>query len=137
MRFIRRTANGRAETNPRLDDILTIYKLGENNLRVVYIEQTQDGIMRDTVLMNYQKLSYYLLRIFWMLAIDEDPFQSIQFYIPGYPQTLMNVQSLQQNLPVIMDIIMNTCWQWPVIARGSAPTDTTPTAGHPAPLTPQ
>jgi hypothetical protein len=136
IRFIRRTRNGGAEGNPRLDDILTIYKLGENNLRVVYIEQTEDGIMRDMALMTYQKLSHYLMRIFWMLTIDDDPFQSVQFYIPGYPQTLIKVATVQTNLPILMDIILNTCWHWPVVARPSA-ADTTATEGPPLHPVPQ
>lgn len=139
VRFIRRTANGSAERNPRLDDILTIHKLGENNLRVVYVEQTVDGIMRDTALMTYQKLTHYLMRIFWMLAIDEDPFQSVQFYIPGYPQILIKVCTVQNNLPVLMDIIINTCWHWPVVARAATtePIGMIPTEVPPPPPAPQ
>ena len=93
-------------------------------------------MLRDTTMMTYQKLLHYLLRIFWMLSIDEDPFQSVQIMIPGYPQILIGVNTLNSNLPYIMDIILNTCWHWPAIAtrRTGAeaeapliPTDTTPT----------
>jgi hypothetical protein len=131
IRFIRRRPNGGAEANPRLDDILTIQKLGENNLRVIYIEQTEDGVMRDTTLMTYQKMLHYLTRIFWMLSIDEDPFQSVQLMIPGYPQILISVATLQAHLPMLLDLIINTCWHWPVIARRTEAANETTRDEHP------
>ncbi|NDE15068.1 hypothetical protein EBZ80_09080 [bacterium] len=135
IRFIRRRSNDRAEANPQFDDILKIHKLGENNLRVTYVEQTEDGVMRDTTMMTYQKLVHYLLRVFWMLSIDEDPFQSVQLIIPAHPQILIGVSTLQTHLPVLLEIIVGTCWHWPVISRremqpqpqSQSVIDTTPT----------
>jgi len=95
--FIRRTANGTAQTDSRLDDTLQIQKL-----------------------MTYQKLIHYLYRVFWMLSLDEDPFQSVQFIVPGYPTTLIRVDSLRGQLAGVMDILTATMFQWPTIARPEA-----------------
>lgn len=115
--FIRRTANGHAQTDSRLDDTLTIQKLGENNVRVTYTERSEDGKLVDTTLMTYQKLIHYLYRIFWMLSLDEDPFQSVQLIVPGYPTTLIRVDTLRGQLGGVMDVLVNTLWQWPTIGR--------------------
>lgn len=122
--FIRRTANGMAQTDSRLDDTMRIQKLGENNVRVTYSERSEDGTLMDTTLMTYQKLIHYLYRVFWMLSLDEDPFQSVQFIIPGYPTTLIRVDSLRGQLAGVMDILTSTMWHWPTIARPEAGEDT-------------
>jgi len=118
--FIRRTANGMAQTDSRLDDTLRIQKLGENNVRVTYSERSEDGTLMDTTLMTYQKLIHYLYRVFWMLSLDEDPFQSVQFIVPGYPTTLIRVDSLRGQLAGVMEILTTTMFQWPTIARPEA-----------------
>ncbi len=115
--FIRRTANGLAQTDSRLDDTLTVQKLGENNVRVTYTERSEDGRIVDTTLMTYQKLIHYLYRIFWMLSLDEDPFQSVQLIVPGYPTTLVRVDAMRAQLGGVMDVLINTMWQWPTIGR--------------------
>lgn len=115
--FIRRTANGLAQTDSRLDDTLRIQKLGENNVRATYTERSEDGPLVDTTLMTYQKLIHYLYRVFWMLSLDEDPFQSVQLIVPGYPTTLVRVDTLRGQIGSVMDVLVNTMWQWPTIGR--------------------
>jgi hypothetical protein len=115
--FIRRTPNGTAQTDARLDDTLRIQKIGENNVRVLYTERTEDGALVDITMMTYQKLTHYLYRIFWMLSLDEDPFQSVQFAVPGYPTTLVRVDTLRGQLGSIMDVLATTMVHWPTIGR--------------------
>lgn len=118
MRFVRRIMpEGIAEPDPELDDLLVVQKLGENTLRVTYTERTHDGVLRDTTVMTYQKFFHYLWRLLWLLTIDADPFQSVQLMIPSFPIVLVPVATLQQHMVQIMDIVMTTCWQWPVVAR--------------------
>jgi hypothetical protein len=121
--FIRRTANGRAQTDSRLDDTLQVQKLGENNVRVTYTERSEDGRIIDTTLMTYQRLIHYLYRIFWMLSLDEDPFQSVQLIVPGYPTTLIRVDTLRAQLGGVMDVLVNALWHWPTIGRPDGDTD--------------
>lgn len=128
--FIRRTANGLAQTDSRLDDTLSVQKLGENNVRVTYTERSEDGRIVDTTLMTYQKLIHYLYRIFWMLTLDEDPFQSVQFIVPGYPTTLIRVDALRGQLGGMMDVLINTMWQWPTIGRAEEDSEAARRDGH-------
>jgi hypothetical protein len=117
-RFVRRRMpEGIAEPDPELDDLLVVQKLGENTLRVTYTERTQDGVLRDTTVMTYQRFFHYLWRLLWLLTIDVDPFQNVQLMIPSFPIVLVPVPTLQHHMVQIMDIVMTTCWQWPVVAR--------------------
>jgi hypothetical protein len=140
LRFIRRRQGGVPEQNPDLDDSLRIQKLGENNLRVTYTERSEDGAICDTTLMTYQRFFQYVWRVLWMLTIDVDPFQNVQLNIPGYPVILLPVTTINQNMVTIMDILMTTCWQWPVVGRDprrvtAAETSSTESSGPP-PLEP-
>lgn len=117
LQFIRRREGGLPEPNPLLDDSLTVTKLGENNLRVTYTERTEDGVLRDTVVMGYQRFFHYMWRLLWLLSIDTDPFQNVQLMIPTYPTVLIPVSTLNQHIPAVLDILMNTCWQWPTVRR--------------------
>ena len=121
IRFIRRREGGIPETNPLLDDILRVSKLGENNLRVTYTERTDDGVLCDSMLMGYQRFLHYVSRLLWLLSVDVDPFQNIQLIIPGYPMVLIPVSTVSQNMAIILDILMTTCWQWPTVRRAEVP----------------
>ena len=115
LRFIRKTRLD----SPRMDDELQIKKLGENNLRVLYVDSSEEGQIRDVTHMTYHKLLHYITRIMWLLTVDTDPFISVQVNIPGFPVTLIPVAALQTSMMPLMDILINTCWQWPVLAEGS------------------
>lgn len=115
--FIRRTE----VDNPERDDCLRIEKLGENNLRLTYTERSVDGPIVDTALVTYQKLAHYLFRLFWILSIDEDPFQSVQAMIPSYPTFRLNAEALKANVNTVLDMVMTTCWHWPALSRAAAP----------------
>lgn len=115
LRFIRKTRLD----SPRMDDELQIKKLGENNLRVLYVDSSEEGQLRDVTHMTYHKLLHYITRIMWLLTVDTDPFISVQVNIPGFPVTLIPVAALQTSMMPLMDILINTCWQWPVLAEGS------------------
>ena len=113
IRFLRRAANGNARMNPATDDTLKIVKLGENSVRCLYTEKSGGDRICDSMIFTYQQLLVYLYRVFFLLGLDEDPFKSVQFFIPGYPTILVEVTMLQRNLPQIMEILTATCWTWP------------------------
>ncbi len=118
--------------NPATDDTLRISKLGENSVRTIYIEKSGDGAVIDTSLMNYQGLMAYLYRVFYLLGLDEDPFASVQFFIPGYPTILIEVATLHANVNTLMELVMSTCWSWPAVGR-LAPRAPQPQPQSPAP----
>jgi hypothetical protein len=119
--FIRRPATGRTDSVPDRDDCLRIEKLSENNIRVTYTERSADGPIIDTTTMSYQKLTHYMFRLFWVLSLDEDPFDSVQTMIPGYPSFTLCVPAFKTCVGTIVDMILTTCWQWPTISRMPAP----------------
>ena len=124
IRFIRRLANGTAESNPARDDILRISRLAENSLRVVYTERSDDSTVVDIMICTNQQLLAYLYRIFWVTEIDEDPFQSLQFFVPGFPTFLVQVPTLKQKMSAILDLVISLCWNWPTVGNpnyGGAP----------------
>ena len=123
--FIRKT------NNPRMDDRLVITKLGENNIRISYTERSHDGCLMDTAIFGYHKLLHYLARVLWLVTVDTDPFVSVQVMIPSYPTSLIAADKLVPAIPIIMDMVMGVCWQWPTVSNNEVTplrivNDTTP-----------
>ena len=110
MRFLR-SAN--RETFTERDDILKITKLGENNVRVCYTERSLGGAVMDLQNMTYQTCLAYLIRVFHLLTIDEDPFQSVQISFPNHPTILLSVSSLKTNMGSILELFTSLCVAWP------------------------
>jgi len=117
IRFIRRLANGTADPNPARDDILRITSLGENSLRAVYTERSEDVAVVDITTCTTQQLLAYLYRAFWATSLDEDPFQSVQLFVPGFPTFIIEVATLKHNIPSILDLVMSVCWNWPTVGN--------------------
>ena len=117
IRFVRR-GDGPGSTAPASeDDILRVNKLGENSVRVVYTEKSNDGAVIDTMQFTYIQFIGYLHRIFWLLSMDEDPFESVNIALPGHPVVLVRVATLQKNMPNLLELFLNTCYTWPAIGR--------------------
>lgn len=113
LRFIRRHT-----TDPARDDILRITRIDDNLNRVVYTEKSNVTTSAvDIMTYNNQQLLSYLYRVFWLTNLDEDPFSSMQLFIPGFPTCMMSVTALRQNIPNIMDCIASTYLHWPVIGQ--------------------
>jgi len=117
LRFLRKTTSGTADPDPRTDDQLRIIKLGENVVRVIYTEVQDGSSMVDVNTLNYQQLNAYLCRVFWLCALDDDPFKSVQLFIPGYPTVLLEVKKLQPIIPQILELLASTYSTWPQIGR--------------------
>lgn len=116
IRFLRTGSDGRVMPNTA-DDLLRITKLGENSVRVVYTERGRDGPTVDVSQFNYHQLIGYLYRVFWLLSLDDDPFDFVNLAIPGYPVILFKVASIKENMQHIMELMLNTCHAWPSIGR--------------------
>jgi len=113
IRFIRQVRGQFAEINPLRDDILTIARQGENALRLVYTEKSEDGPVVDVMNFSQQQTMSYICRVLWLLGMDADPFQSVQFFLPGYPTFLITTNAIMHNVPQIIDIIYSVCLSWP------------------------
>lgn len=114
IRFLRRKegTTNTADNNPAHDDVLRIVKLGENSVRIIYLEREGDGTMTDTLTLSYQEALTHIYKIFMLMGLDADPFVSVQFRIPGYPCYLILVEKIQENMSMIMGILASSCWGW-------------------------
>jgi hypothetical protein len=117
IRFIRRKPDGTADTNPVNDDLLRIARINANTMRVVYVEQGTDGATIDYITCTTQQLLCYLYRLFWLITLDEDPFHSVKFYLPGFATFQMSTSAVQSYVPNLLDLVLSLCWNWPGIGH--------------------
>jgi hypothetical protein len=100
-------------TIPSTDDVLRIHRLAENSYRIIYTERSPGGGNVDIMTLTNQSLLAYLYRMFWLVGLDEDPFQFVQLFVPGYPTGLIKTADIKTNVPNLLDIIISNCWNWP------------------------
>ena len=117
IRFIRQVRGEYADSNPNRDDILTITRMGENALRLCYTEKSEDGSIVDVMNYTQQQTMSYMYRLLWLLNMDSDPFQSVQFFLPGYPTFLVLSSAIQRSVPQILDIVFSVCLSWPAASQ--------------------
>jgi hypothetical protein len=117
MRFIRNPNS----ISGRTDDVLRITKLGENSVRAVYTEISGAERVIDSMVMSYQQFIVYVYRLFFMLTLDDDPFVSVQLFIPCYPTILLKVANLHKNINIILEMLASVCYTWPSIGRPQEP----------------
>ena len=113
IRFIRKHLDEYEEYDPCTDDVMSIKRVEENSYIIVYMEKSKDGTVVDLMKYNNQQLLAYLYRAFWLTSMDEDPFDSVRLFIPGFPTCLLSVPALKQQIPYVLDIIISNCWNWP------------------------
>jgi len=128
IRFIRKGA----VANSGSDDILKVNKIGENSLRLAYSERNKYDTFTDFLTVSYAQFIAYIYRTITLLTLDEDPFQSVQFFVPGYPTLLLGVDSLKENTGYILDMLTNTLSNWPTASRFNEPDG--PLSSHSLPV---
>jgi hypothetical protein len=135
LRFVRKGERPGSTTQPSEDDVLRVVKLGENSVRVIYTERSVDGSTIDTMQFTYSQFIAYLHRVFWLLSMDEDPFESVNIALPGHPIVIVRIETLQKNVPHLLELFMNTCYTWPAVGRAeAADAGRGSAAGPPSPL---
>ena len=113
VRFIRRRPNGEAETDHSRDDILVISRVGDNSVRLSYTERNADGSVVDIMNYTHHQAISYMYRVLWFLGLDEDPFQSVQFFLPGYPTCLVLVKNVKSIIPQLLESFYSVFQMWP------------------------
>ena len=101
------------EQRPEFDDKITVTKLTENRLKVVYVEKSGLEPIVDVAYMGYYQFLTYINRILYLLILDDDPFLSIQFMVPMYPSILVEVPNLKYRLMQILEFLWSACFTWP------------------------
>jgi hypothetical protein len=117
IRFVRRNSDGTADTNPDHDDLLHIARINANSMRVVYVEQGTESATIDYITCTTHQLLCYLYRLLWLITLDEDPFHSVKFQLPGFPALHMSTSAVQSYVPNLLDLVLSLCWNWPGIGR--------------------
>jgi hypothetical protein len=105
IRFIRKAEE---TDNPEKDDKIAIHHKGENVYHLYYQDgdtQNSKGNIAHMTVLEGEELDTYLLNLFTLLALDRQPFRSIQFLIPGCPTMLFLISDLRRK--VIRRRIMN------------------------------
>lgn len=77
------------------DDVIEIYKSGDNLFAVSYIDR--DSRLRYSFDAYSDQILRYLYSVFGMLRIDEEPFESVQITLPAHPPINVKIASLSEN----------------------------------------
>lgn len=94
--------------------------MGENTARIFYTEKNDYDTFTDFLTVNYTQVIAYVYRTITLLTLDEDPFQSVQFFVPGYPTLMFGVNKLKEQTSFIIEMISNTLMNWPLIGYDHA-----------------
>ena len=96
-----------------LDDKITVTKLAENRLKVIYLERTHQEPQTDIFHMSYHQFITYIHRVFYFLIIDDDPRVSVEFMVPGYPTILVHIANLKDRFAPLLELLWSACYTWP------------------------
>ncbi len=96
-----------------LDDKITVTKLAENSLKVVYLERTHNDPLTDIFHMSYHQFLTYMHRVLYLLIVDDDPRVSVEFMVPGYPTILVHVPKLKERFIPLLEFLWSACMAWP------------------------
>jgi hypothetical protein len=89
-------------------------------VRIFYTEKNDYDTFTDFLTINYTQVIAYIYRTITLLTLDEDPFQSVQFFVPGYPTLMIGVDKLKEQTSYIIEMISNTMMNWPLIGYDHA-----------------
>lgn len=101
--------------------------MGENTARISYTEKNEYDAFIDYLTVNYTQVIAYIYRTITLLTLDEDPFQSVQFFVPGYPTLMIGVDKLKEQTGYILEMISSTLLNWPLIGFEHGPDTRTST----------
>lgn len=89
------------------NDVIVITQVCGHTFNVVYV----DGHCkcRQSFQTDYQGITDYFYNLFNLLEMDDEPFDNIQFHLPGYPSILMNIDNLDSSKIEKFIKIMQEC----------------------------
>ena len=117
VRFIRRTDEDGSDHDADTDDVLKIVHQQNNMLRFIYTERSGDEADHDTSTFTHHDAISHMYRMFWITSLDEDPFRSIQFFLPSFPSFLVSVAVVKQNMNQILDLFLAIFRSWPAVSN--------------------
>jgi hypothetical protein len=110
----------KVDTDNPQDDIITIYKKGENEYSMSYLDPMTAGHSGKKMLLrglNKDTILTRLSQTFRIMGLDSEPFESIQLLLPSYPCVLLPVNKLDSyTRDLVYDMVESTMQKWPVVA---------------------
>lgn len=107
---IRIVRNRRAENE---DDTITIFPDNQSGFLVTY----KDGLTTKTKNQfncTPSDAVEYVYSVLDLIQIDEDPFEIIQFDLPGYPSVMLTIKNLKTaTIRRLMYVVRNVIYNWP------------------------
>lgn len=110
----------KVDTDNPQDDIINIYKKGESEYGMSYIDPTTSGYSGKKMVLSGLNKDTILTRLsqtFRVMGLDSEPFESIQLLLPSYPCVLLPVNKLDSyTRDLIYDMVESTMQKWPIVA---------------------
>jgi hypothetical protein len=100
----------RDRSTPDTDDIIRIQKQNEHTCVVSYTVPNSGDRFRFAA--HLRDVSHYLYSVFDLLAMDDDPFQSVQFDAPGFPSVIFQLPLTKDNVRTIVSVVKDVIYSY-------------------------
>ncbi len=98
------------------DECLWISKTGEDEYEITYHIQSI-GKKRTQYSMSRKDVEKYLSTVLRILALDEDPYNAIQFEVPHMPYVLLNPKLDSYSRNLLYDALDSVFDKWPLTVK--------------------
>jgi exo-beta-1,3-glucanase (GH17 family) len=104
----------RPELHSSHDDIVNIYRIGEEAFKITFRDGDGKHKTRARNLTRMEVMEY-LSNTLRLVAIDEEPFANVQLLAPNMPTVVINPKNMtSQTRDLIYDTVTTTMNNWPV-----------------------
>ena len=104
----------RPELHSSHDDIVNIYRIGEEAFKITFRDGDGKHKSRARNLTRMEVMEY-LSNTLRLIAIDEEPFANVQLLAPNMPTVVINPKNMtSQTRDLIYDTVTTTMNNWPV-----------------------
>lgn len=100
----------RDRSAPEKDDIVRIQKQNEHTCVVSY--DVANSIHRFRFAAHLRDVSHYLYSMFDLMAMDDDPFQSVQFDAPGFPSVIFQLPLSKENVRTMVSVVKDVIYSY-------------------------
>ena len=104
----------RPELDEKHDDVVNIHRMGDDAFNIVFRDNSSVYKSRVRSLTRTEVMEY-LSNTLRLVAIDEQPFASVQILAPNMPTVVISPKNMtSQTRDLIYDTVLTTMNNWPV-----------------------
>ncbi len=104
----------RPELDEKHDDVVNIHRMGDDAFNIVFRDNSSVYKSRARSLTRTEVMEY-LSNTLRLVAIDEQPFASVQILAPNMPTVVISPKNMtSQTRDLIYDTVLTTMNNWPV-----------------------